>query len=215
VKKSAAIIVFAILVVASGIVHGIRTERWTQSKSVDDAVRRIDNIPMEFGDWKGEKQVLDASDLARAGIKGHLFGHFRNKRTGAAISVLLVCGRSGPISVHTPDVCYEGAGYTGMGSPELRDLNLTEKESFKCWQLRFRKPASVSAGQLEISWAWNGGQGWAAPENPRLFFARYSVLYKMYVIREVSPREKSGKTDPQVDFLKDFLPELNRALTPG
>jgi hypothetical protein len=68
---------------------------------------------------------------------------------------------------------------------------------------------------LEIYWAWNGGEGWAAPESPRFFFARFPVLYKLYVIREVSPREKRGKTDPYSEFLQDFLPELNRALTPS
>jgi Protein of unknown function (DUF3485) len=213
--KIAPIIVFAILVVASGIVHGIRTDRWSPTKGVDEAVRRLDNVPMEFGDWKGEKTVLDAGDLARAGIKGHLFCRFRNNRTGAAFSILVVCGRAGPISVHTPDVCYEGAGYAGIGSPELRDVALTNPESFKCWGLRFAKPSSRSASQLEIFWAWNGGDGWAAPENPRLFFARYPVLYKLYVIRDVSPREKADKADPHAEFLQEFLPVLNRALTPS
>jgi hypothetical protein len=214
-KKLAPIIVFAILVVASGIVHGIRTERWTPTKGVDEAVRRIDDIPTEFGDWKGEKQPLEVKDLARAGIKGHLFARYRNNRTGAVFNVLLVCGRSGPISVHTPDVCYEGAGFVAAGSQELHDVGLTPTETLKFWGLRFRKPNSVSASQLEIYWAWNGGQGWAAPESPRLFFARYPVLYKLYVIREVSPREKLGKTVPHAEFLQDFLPVANRALTPS
>lgn len=214
-KKFAPSIVFAILVVASGIVHGLRTERWTQSKNVEEAVRRIDDIPLEFGDWKGTSQPLDARDLARGGIKGHLFCHFRNKRTGAAFSVLLVCGRSGPISVHTPDVCYEGAGYTAIGSHVAHEVPLNDKESFQCRRLRFRKPTGLSASQLEIYWAWNGGEGWSGPENPRLILARHPALYKMYVIREVSPREKSGTIDPYTDFLQDFLPVLNRALTPS
>jgi hypothetical protein len=214
VKKALPILVFASLVVASGVLHGIRTDRWKPTPGMDDAVRRIDDIPMEFGDWRGEKLSLGNVDFARAGIKGHLYRRYKNTRSGQTFEVLLVCGRPGPISVHTPDVCYEGAGFTAIGSQELRDITVSPSETRKFMGLRFHRPESRSASQLEILWAWNGGEGWAASENPRMTFSHHPVLYKLYVIRNVSPRERAGNPDPFPDFLQSFLPVLDRSVYP-
>ena len=40
-----------------------------------------------------------------------LDAQYENTKSGTKIGLLLVCGRPGPVSVHTPDICYPGAGY--------------------------------------------------------------------------------------------------------
>lgn len=212
-KKIVLIAVFLTLIVGSGVLHGLRTERWTASQDVEGAARRIADMPLEFDDWRGQPIKIEKTDLQKIGIKGHFFGQYKNAHTGDAFNVLLVCGRPGPISVHTPDVCYEGAGYRAIGKEQLRDVSLDDASTQKFMALEFRKPNSANAATLEVLWAWNGGDGWLASENPRALFAHHSVLYKLYVIREVSPRSKD-KIDPYPEFLRSFLPRLNAALYP-
>ena len=36
-------------------------------------------------------------------------------------TALILCGRPGPVSIHTPDVCYRGLGYEPTGSPSRWD----------------------------------------------------------------------------------------------
>jgi hypothetical protein len=207
-------IVFAAVALGAGIAQGIYSERWIAASTVDDAVKLIDNIPATIGDWQGTQKPLDASDLARAGIKGHYYYNYVDSRTGAALEVFLVCGRPGPISVHTPDICYAGAGYQTDGDPQIQLVDLGQGISQQLWSAKFRKPNSLNAPQLEIFWTWSAGDGWSAPENPRFAFAKNHALYKLYVIRHVSPRDKESSKEIYKDFLKSLLPALNKALGP-
>lgn len=201
--------VFAVLVAASGVIHGIRTERWKPTSGVEESARRLDNVPIEFGEWKGERLSMDANDLARAGIKNHFYCKYTNTRLRQTITVLAVCGRSGPISVHTPDVCYEAAGYQTSGPPDFTEVALNDSSATKFADITATKQNSRTTSRLAILWAWNGGNGWGAVENPRLTYARHPFLYKLYVIREKLSFEHG---DPSADFLRVFLPELDHAL---
>jgi Protein of unknown function (DUF3485) len=205
---------FAVLVTASGVLHGLHSDRWKPSGGVAEAVQRLELVPAVIGDWRGQDGVIDAETLARGGIKGHIYRRYRNERTGATVDLLIVCGRPGPISVHTPDVCYEGAGYQAAGTPALREIRLADGRTQPLWSLRFRKPG-VAAGQLEVVWAWTGGAGWIAPDNPRFATARYPALYKLYAIREIPPAKRPEKeADPASEFLAMFLPQVERILAP-
>jgi hypothetical protein len=203
-------LVFALLIVGSGIVHGIFTERWNVSADVEEAVGRLQSIPLEFGDWVGEPTTLDAEELDQVGIRGYFLTRYRNKRTGMMFTTLIVGGRNGPISVHTPDICYTGAGYTPIGGKEMRSLPVgSEQEKF--WVLRVRKPSILNNNELEIYWVWNRGKGWEAPNNPRVGLATPSTLFKLYVIRDVSPQLLENQS-PLSDFLSEFLPRTNQVL---
>src|SRR3954451_18636542 len=110
------------LVIAAGIVHGRWTLRWSKSHAVEAAVARLEGVPTAVGDWNGQELALDPRQLTMAEIAGHVTRRYVNRRSGAAVTVLLVCGRPGPISVHTPDICYAGAGYELAGPPTRESL---------------------------------------------------------------------------------------------
>ena len=42
-----------LILVGTGVVHGLWTERWHKSRELEDAVARIDFLPDQVGDWKG------------------------------------------------------------------------------------------------------------------------------------------------------------------
>jgi hypothetical protein len=208
IRANLPLIAFAVLVLAAGTILGLHSGRWGSSANLDEAVGRLNTVPANLGDWRGEEAPFDADDLRRNGIRGHASYRYRNMISGERVSMLIVCGRFGPISVHTPDVCYDKAGYQRVGEEKQKTITLGHGRTVSVRALRFNAPTTSAfhSSQIEVCWSWNGGKGWVAPENSRWTFAGYPVLYKLYVVRDISGSAK----DPSVSFLQTFLPELEK-----
>ncbi len=204
------------LVVFSGVAQGLWTHRWTASRELESAVARLDRIPRNVGDWEGQDQVLDREQLKEARISGHLMRRYRSRRDGSVVTVLLVCGPTGPIAVHTPDICYRGVGYELDADPErvvVRPGGGGSPADF--WCADFRKQNALLPLGLRIYWAWATADIWKAPDNPRLTFAGRPALYKLYVICEMADlRTSTERRDPGLEFIRAFLPALEKALVP-
>lgn len=204
--------VATVVIGVAGGVHGVQTDRWRSSAQLEHSLSRLDHVPAVTGDWRGEPHPFDANDMARAGIQGCVFRMYRNSRTREDVMVLLVCGRGGPISVHTPDVCYAGAGYRQLTDARKKDIELGEDQRATFWVARFVKPGVVPAN-LEIYWAWSrDGRSWEAPENPRVPLARLPALYKLYVVRSFIVGTREEKAESCQDFLRRALPEFGHVL---
>lgn len=208
---------FFLLLVAVAIValagwwHGQQTARWGESDELNQAAKRIDRIKTAIGDWDSRSREIDARQVKVAEIINYASRTYTNRKTGQQVDMLLLCGRPGPISVHTPDACYQGAGYV-MGQLVPQSINgipgFTRPPEF--WSARFTKEPGPQ--MLGILWAWSDGGRWQAPDHPRFVFYRSKYLYKLYVIRA-----ESSPDDPLVDettraFLQELLPELKSAL---
>ena len=207
------VLVCVALVGALGVAHGLVTDRWGPSGQLERALATLPRVPTAFGDWTSEEIPADPEEMGRAVIKGWVYRRYQNPRTRESVSVLLVCGRGGPISVHTPDVCYAGAGYrpTSDATPKELDLGEGGKHTFRV--SRFAKPGGVSPTQLEIYLAWSrDGRTWEAPQNPRMSLARSPALYKVYVVREFLPNSRSESADSCQKFLRQAIPDLTRTL---
>lgn len=198
------------LLVAFGIAEGLWSNRWATSRDVEQAAARLGSIALTVDDWDGAAAELDARQLQIGEIKGHLVRRYVHRPTGTPLTVLIVCGEPGPISVHTPDVCYGGAGYRMTGPPVKSAVETTPSAEF--WMARFIKAEAVAPEPLRILWAWNDGQGWTAADSPRLQFARSRALYKLYVVRPLSGPEEASDKDLSLAFLRRFLPEVEQAL---
>ncbi len=177
----------ALAMIACGVVHGLWTDRW--------------QIASEPG--------LSAAKL-RQKVAGSLFHRYTNRRTGKTVTAFVVCDRPGEIAIHTPDVCYEAAGYE-VSKPAQFAPRMAGAEAATFWTARFHKKRAGDASELRIFWSWNAGQGWQAADDPRLAFARFPALFKLYLIRETSGDEPLAD-DPAVDLMKHLLPELQRVL---
>jgi hypothetical protein len=155
----------------------------------------------------------EPEDMARAGIRGTVFRRYHHRRTRETVSFLLVCGRGGPISVHTPDVCYGGAGYRPLGGTDIEEIDLETlgKHAFRVD--RFAMPGGVSPTQLEVFLAWSrDGRTWEAPATARWSLARSPALYKLYVVREFLPGSRAETSAASIEFLKRSLPDLIQVL---
>jgi hypothetical protein len=203
------------VVISAGLLHGLWTNRWQTNRELDEAVARLRDVPRAVGDWHGEEQDLGPDGIRGTGAAGFCCRRYENRRSRQTVTVLLLCGRPGPVSVHTPDVCYEGAGYKMVGVPTAVGVPVggeVPEAPFKT--ARFKGSVALPS-ELRVFWSWQAGGAWQAPEDPRLAFARQPALYKLYVIRRQAATAKGRpEEDPAVAFLKVFLPALDEALRP-
>ena len=227
--KYAVPVLFLAATLAAAVVQGRASGRWTPLPPLDPYIAALAAVPAQIGEWQGTDTVLDDPDsLKRGGIDGYLSRRYRDRRTGDEMVVLVVCGRPGPISVHTPDVCYRGAGFTAVGEAARADYPLADRK-LTLWNLRFHPPASRAGdADLEIRWGWLAGQGVEAPVNPRIAYAGSPALYKLYVIQErrpqaaarpatpppATPGPPAEVADPAAAFLSAFVPALEARLRP-
>jgi Protein of unknown function (DUF3485) len=170
------------LLVASGLVRGHLTGRWGASGELASAVARLGRVPTSIGEWEGRDVPMDPRQIDRAGIQGYLSRSYRNARDGREVTILLVCGLPGPIAVHTPDICYRGAGYESDSDPVAAAPGPAGAAPGRFLGARFRKAGAAVPETLDILWAWNAGAAWEAPGQPRAAFAGRPWLYKAYQI---------------------------------
>lgn len=202
-------LVGVIAVLVTGVVHGLWTDRWQTSNACASAAERMHELPLELGEWTGEAVEFERG--RGNPVAGTLYRRYTN-RDGVMVQVFMVCGRPGPIAVHTPDVCYAANGYA-VGSKEKFTV---PKElapaggTFLTSELR--KTRASEQTNLRAFWAWNAAGGWEAPEEPRLAFAGKPVLVKLYVIREMSSPGEPLAKDPCLDLMRHLLPALEKTL---
>jgi hypothetical protein len=199
------------VLVTSGVVHGLWTERWQPSQLLQEAVARLERVPLEIGHWKGRALETDAEAFEQAGAQGYWSRQYTHPGKKSSVTVILMCGRAGRMAVHTPEVCYRGAGYEMVGAATSRSFAFGTRTD-ELATAHFRKDAGLGV-DLRLYWAWNAHGLWRAPGSPRWEFRGDPFLYKLYVVHELSSPSGAG-AKPAQEFLRHLLPELDRALFP-
>ena len=209
------IIVLAVAGLASAaVVEGLRSERWGESEDLRVAAAKLDRVPATFGDWTSTEVPQDPKVLKVAEAAGYVSRTYTHRKTKAQVTVLLLCGPSGPIGSHTPEVCYAGSGYAMRGDPQKKTVVMAEGGTATYWSARFEKGPESAEVPLRVCWMWGTDGDWTASANPRGEFALHRALYKLYVVRgEPTLPTESTTPDPVHAFLTDFLPEVKKALT--
>jgi hypothetical protein len=200
------------LLLAYGVAEGLWTDRWGPSAELAQAAERLARLPDRVGPWAGQDEELNPRQVRLAELSGHLLRHYTHPGSGERLTVLAVCGRAGPVAVHSPEVCYGGAGFHPS---RQRVRHRVEAEGLptppEFWSERYQKEAGVPEF-LQIHYAWHGGAGWSAADNPRLAFARARAVSKLYVVRRLARPDEPAEDDPIPDFLRLFIPQLDRCL---
>jgi len=200
------------IIILTGVVHGDLSGRWGASQELQQAVARLDAIPPSVGDWRSTEFELDPRQVEIGEIAGYVARRYENP-SGAGFTVMLVCGRPGPIAAHTPEWCYEGAGYHAEGGPSSEPIEVGEGRRAAFWVNIFRKEEATVPEDLEICWSWNAGGGWKSPENARVTFAADRVLYKLYVVRDASGDGDRGEDQAlRRDFIRELVSGIDSAL---
>ncbi len=193
------------LILSAAAVHGLRTDRWGKAQALEVAGGPLTRVPDRLGDWVGTEVELDARQLQMADLAGHLCREYVHGPTRRKVLVLLVYGRPGAVGAHTPDVCYQGAGYQ-FAAAAAREAFKRGGEAADFWT-----GSAVKEGPrpeaLSIRWCWSTDLlRWGAPSSPRWHYALAPVLYKLYLVRPVPPGgEEAREFGEDADGLCELL----------
>lgn len=193
------------------VYEGIRFGFWNDAdpEELTYFAERLEEVPREFGDWTSEEARIEQSQLDAAGVRGYVSRDYVHKKSGAKLNVFLVCGKTHPMSIHSPDACYAAAGFT-PGEMNRRYVQ-AEGRTAELWAAQFTRDTDVGEQKLEVLWSWAPDNGnWEAPTNPRPHFSNKNALYKLYVIAQ--PGTKVEDRLAAEVFLETFLVEINKLL---
>ena len=163
-----------VLIAASGIASGLWDNRWFVSHELVTISRRVAELPLDLGHWKGEDVDQDPDVTARLVRQGTIHAMktriYRNVCTGQTVNILLATGRPGPISSHNPMTCVVNKGVMVLSSdPANATVEVASLDPVGFTQCNVRNTSS--AGQIEewsIFWTWHSSKGWTSTNNPRL-----------------------------------------------
>lgn len=206
-----------VAVAVTGLAGAAMFDRLTsgvQSGDVREAAARLDRVPREFGDWTSTDATLDDKVLRVAEAAGYVNRAYTNRKNGAVVSVLMLCGPTGPIGAHEPKYCYAGNGYEESGPKAKKAVSAADGAAATYWTVQFAKKQPTADVPLRVCWAWGLDGNWTASDSPRSEFALKRALYKLYVVRSEPKPLARDEPDPIDEFLKAFLPEAKKALTP-
>lgn len=207
-----AIVAFAGIAL-SGVISGLQTGRWGTPSDLHEAAARLELVPKTFGSWQSEEIPISERELEQAEAVGHLSRRYTNRGDGTAVRVVIVCGRPGPIAVHSPTACFTSAGYEMRSAPERRFVRLKGSLPLaRFWVADFEEQRAGTTSAIRTFWSWSHDGRWQTPENPRITFAGSSRLYKLYVLRTKAEQKEPVEDDACSAFLQAFLPELQKAV---
>ncbi len=198
------LIAAASLLIASGVVHGVWTDRWSEQSDLKAAAARLEELPLTIGSWHGS--AVEMENDPNSSVAGQIARRYVDATTGNTVTILLACGRAGAVCTHTPEVCYAGSGFEVEKPRRYQATASNPKAEF--WTARFVKEREAGKTHLRVFWAWHGAQGWQVADNPRWTFAGEKVLYKLYLIREMAQPDEPMETDACVEFMQELLPAL-------
>ena len=198
-------VIGVVITLATGFVHGRLTQRWGPKPDLQAAARTVEALPKEIGDWQlVSEEPMPASVIQTLSCAGHVNRRYVNRKSGRIVSIAIVVGPPGPISVHTPEICYSSREYS-IQEPR-KEVRLSDKEgkTHSFWSLMFRSN-NPSMDRLKVYYAWRSGEAWIASQSPRFEFAGGRLLYKLQIAADLPARATDKIEDPCQDFLSALL----------
>jgi hypothetical protein len=211
-KRYSPLIVGAAVLLLSGVLHGLWSDRWTVSAAVETSCQRLTAVPESVADWESQPLELDPRQMTVSEASGQFARRFVQRGAGREVSMILLCGRRGPLSVHQPDVCYTASGYHLAAAPSKWTPPGVEGVSF--WTARFTRPGQEAA-PLRVFWAWSSDGAWLAADQPRIEFGSRPALYKLYLVERMTRPDEALEEGGAAEFLRQMLPQLRKSLGPS
>jgi hypothetical protein len=203
------VLALAVLVL-SGVVHGMWTNRWSVPGEADGK-NLLAGISQDVGDWKpGDFQKINPAEIPpNTRCDSREFTWLKN---GKRATVSITSGSPAAVAVHTPDVCFLGAGWKLRGPVVRQSVALPGGVTGSFWVGDFTKTTATSTDSVRVRWSWSADGNWVAPDYPRWVLARAPILYKLYVVHSLAEEEDLTHADPYRKFVADLLPALSRQM---
>ena len=207
--------VAAVVVIGvSTFLQGQYSERFGKHRpeALQGFTSRLDAVPRVIGDWKGQDMPIDPREFKASGCDGCVSRDFVNEVTGEKVSLFLVSGTARHVTIHTPDWCYRGAGFTMDGAKQQFTFDTVDMTPPpEAITARFSKHEVHHMQRLQIFWTFTADGNWQGPLQPKPAFAGEPALYKVYLITPLSDEEGSDGT-AAIRFAEEIFPVLNETL---
>jgi hypothetical protein len=207
-----AIVLVAAMTIFSGVIQGRMSNRWGPSADLITAADKLERLPHQFGDWR-LKSSEELNKMTRNMLEcaGYLVRSYENLQTGDIVSVTLLLGPPGPISVHTPEICFSTHNYQTQSQRKAVAICRTAGGDDKFWALEY-KMNDIRGGLLRVYYAWSTGGRWAAPNDARFTYAGQPYLYKIQLSGLLPPGAAPSAPDPCKAFLRVFVPVAGKCM---
>jgi hypothetical protein len=205
VKLGVAFTVGLVVTIATGVVCGRFSNRWGPVPDLIAAGDLLKSMPKTLGDWQlVEDQPIDESVVQMLECSGYVNRVYRHRTSGEEASVSIVVGPAGPISVHTPEICFSSRNYTLEHDRQRFELTDAENRVHSFWGSTFRSNSAVG-GKLRVFYAWLPNEIWTAADSPRYSYAGRPLLYKLQAAASLPPGESNESLDPVRSFVQDLV----------
>jgi hypothetical protein len=209
---------FLAATIASGWLHGTLANRWGQGDALTQAAAKLgSDLPPRLGPWRLVKTLKMESDVRKSlQCAAALHGIYTNDQTGDSVIVAVLTGPSGPLSVHTPEICYSAADYELAGQRQEWTVLDKRGQSHGLWTI-YASSRHSTRPNLRVVYGWSLGDAWRAVRGPRFALAGVPVVYKLQLTgpardQQREPALSPGRDDPSHDFLARFLTEIQPRL---
>jgi hypothetical protein len=218
-------IALGVLVIVGLTIPQIRmTDRFSATApTAEQEAELLELVPTNIGNWRGEDMAVDEQVRETAGAIGAVSRAYRNIRTRDVVNLWLIVGHGRPISRHTPNVCYRTSGFEARADEDsLYPMTFGDDEQqAQFWTNTFFKEDESGRQLIRVFWSWYDTESdehpgtvvWEAPANPRWYFGNTRALYKMYFTSEMRSAEETAEQSPCLQFAREFLPAVNKALS--
>ncbi|QDT63304.1 exosortase-associated EpsI family protein [Calycomorphotria hydatis] len=212
IHKYLPIILGFVVIIGVAIADGLRADRWGPGGELQEAADQLAAFPETLGTWESKSFEIPEDQLEVAGASGSISRHYRDRETGRVVTVMILCGRPGPIAVHPPTVCFTSSGLRLLAEPH-NTIVATDGPNGPDEFLTadFAYPRDQFGPILRTYWGWFSEGVISAPSNPRIAFAPQPVLHKVYVTHDAVIGDKNSEQVGQ-SFMRVLLPALRETL---
>ena len=202
------------LTAAAAVVHGHISGRWGANDQLVALGQRLNQFPGTTGNWTThESPELSPEVRAMLQCTGYVNRVCVDEQTKAKVTAAVLLGPAGPISVHTPEVCYSSREFELNQPPQKVRIQDASGEENEFWAMTFQSNR-VDKSFLRVYYAYSTDGNWVAADHPRFGYIGQPFLFKMQLAANLPMGADLKKEDPCPSFLKEFVPALRRHMFP-
>ena len=200
-----------LMLVVCVVLDGIVNRQTGDPDYIAQAASRIESIPATIGDWESVEGTIDERERRLAEIVGAVRREYRNRNTGFSVTLTVLSGKAGPMTVHPPTACFQGVGYALRTPPSVTTLRDTDGQVSELNRASFSRSENHLSEVVRVFWGWSTEGNWEAPANPRLSLRGRPGLFKLYVVdRSTSVSDDLHQAEA---FMEEALPVIRAALS--
>ena len=153
--------------------------RWGNSEALQQAADRLRKpLATQLGNWRLQGEQPFGTDVLRLlQCPAHFCCTYINVQTGDNITVAVLVGPPGPISAHSPEVCYPSQDFQMTSTRKAFKVRDRSGQEHSLWQLTLQE-TGVNALPLRVIYGWGTGDDWTATDSPRFAHAQAPTFIK-------------------------------------